>query len=136
MVERLLILLVISGLLGVGYWVWKQLLVQRIARLAESKLPAELSAFLSTPGPTVLYFTAEWCAQCRMRQAPILEQLVSATAIPIQKIDAVEHEQLAAHFGVMTLPTTVLLDSQRRPIAVNHGLAPLHQLREQVLAMS
>jgi hypothetical protein len=33
----------------------------------------------------------------------------------------------------MTVPTTVWLDRNRRPAAINHGLATLPQLRQQAV---
>jgi hypothetical protein len=47
-------------------------------------------------------------------------------------VDAIQREDLARHFGILTVPTTVLLDGQRRPVAINHGVAPLQKLRAQL----
>lgn len=132
MAERFLVLLVALLLVALAYWIWKQGSARRLSRMGGSTLPTELTALLDTSGPSLLYFTAEWCAQCRLQQTPILEQLGQAANVRIQKVDALEHAGLAGHFGVMTLPTTVLLDSRRRPVAVNHGLAPLQKLQEQL----
>jgi hypothetical protein len=40
--------------------------------------------------------------------------------------------RLADYYHVMTVPTTVVLDSQRRPVAINHGVATTEQLLAQV----
>jgi len=69
-----------------------------------------------------------------MQQAPALERLAAATGIPIHKFDAVTHSDLTSFYGVMTVPTTVVLDPQRRPQAINYGLTPLQKLQEQVEA--
>ena len=82
--------------------------------------------------PAVLYFTTPDCAQCRLQQAPILRQLAAKVDVAVHKLDAVEQEALARFYGIMTVPTTVVLDPQLRPVAVNHGVAPLPKLLAQV----
>lgn len=129
--ERLLILGIAAGVLVFALAVWRALQARRLARLAASDAP-EAVAHLIDDGPALLYFTTETCAQCRFQQTPILRQLEASAAIPVRTFDAIEHEQLARHYGILTVPTTVLLDRSRRPVAINHGLAPLHKLREQV----
>jgi hypothetical protein len=36
----------------------------------------------------------------------------------------------------MTVPTTIWLDEQQRPAAINHGLTPLPQLHQQAAALN
>jgi thioredoxin 1 len=93
-------------------------------------MPVEVAQQLPV-GPALLYFTTPTCAQCRLQQAPILEQLAQNMDVAVYTLDAVEQEQLARFFGIMTVPTTVWLDDQQHPIAINHGLAKLPQLRQQ-----
>jgi thioredoxin 1 len=129
--ERLLILGVAAGVLVIALGLWRVCAVRRLARLAACDAP-EAVANVVDDGPALLYFTTETCAQCRFQQTPILRQLEASVAIPVRTLDAIEHEQLARHYGILTVPTTVVLDRSRRPVAINHGLAPLHKLREQV----
>lgn len=129
--ERLLILGIAAGLALVALAVWRACAARRLARLAACDAP-EAVASIVDDGPALLYFTTETCAQCRFQQAPILRQLEASVAIPVRTLDAVEHEQLARHYGILTVPTTVVLDRSRKPVAINHGLAPLHKLRQQV----
>jgi thioredoxin 1 len=86
-------------------------------------------------GPALLYFTTPTCTQCRLQQTPILQQLAQATGVAVHTIDAVEQDALARHFGILTVPTTIWLDQAQRPAVVNHGLAPLVQLRQQAAAL-
>jgi thioredoxin 1 len=51
-------------------------------------------------------------------------------------VDAVAQADLADFYGVMTLPTTVVLDRQRRPVAINYGLTQLSKLRQQIAAVA
>ncbi len=129
-------LLILIGVSLAGAWaLWRLWLGQRTQRLAAATVPAEVATLLSR-GPALLYFTTETCAQCRFQQAPILAQLAKVDAPPIHKLDALEYESLAQHYGVMTVPTTVLLDAEQRPIAINHGLATLTTLSAQLSALA
>ena len=62
---------------------------------------------LSTPGLTLIDFTAAWCGPCR-QLAPVLEAVAEARNIRVVEVD-VDHEQLLAQqFGVRSMPTVVL----------------------------
>jgi len=62
---------------------------------------------LSTPGLTLIDFTAAWCGPCR-QLAPVLEAVAASKNIRVVEID-VDHEQLLAQqFGVRSMPTVVL----------------------------
>jgi len=119
----------VGGLLWVAYWGW---LRRRMRRLAVAVLPPSLQQLVQPGRPAILYFTTDSCVQCRMQQAPALERLAAATGIPVHKFDAVVQSDLTSFYGVMTVPTTVVLDPERRPQAINYGLAPLQKLQEQV----
>ena len=132
MVERILILIVFVLVAMAGYWLWRWLQARRTAALATAALPSELVRTVAPGRPNLLYFTTEQCAQCRFQQAPILTQLQAKMDVVIHKLDAVEQEALAHFYGIMTVPTTVVLDPQLRPVAINHGVAPLQKLQAQI----
>ena len=132
MLERFYIMLyaiALGGLIWMVYWGWLRL---RMRRLAVAALPPSLQQLVQPGRPAILYFTTDSCVQCRMQQAPALERLAAATGIPVHKFDAVTQNDLTSFYGVMTVPTTVVLDPERRPHAINFGLAPLQKLQEQV----
>ena len=52
-------------------------------------------------------FFANWCGPCKML-APVLEKVESD--IKVIKVDTDEFEDLAREYGVMSIPTLVLLD--------------------------
>ncbi len=130
--ERLVILILAVALVGIAGFAWRLFLAQRVQALAERGIPNELVRLVGASRPALLYFTTEQCVQCRFQQAPILKQLAAETNIPIYTVDAVAREELARFYGIMTVPTTVFLDDRLRPVAINHGLAPLARLQQQL----
>ncbi len=60
---------------------------------------------LTAKGDVLLDFFATWCGPCRML-APVLEDL-DASGFPVQivKVDTDEAPELAAEFGVQSIPT-------------------------------
>jgi hypothetical protein len=67
-----------------------------------------------------------------LQQTPILAQLQNKVDVAVHKLDAIEQEALARFYGIMTVPTTVVLDQRLQPVAINHGVAPLQKLQAQV----
>jgi thioredoxin 1 len=130
--ERFLILVVVVLLAAAALLAWRAYQRRRLATIVELAAPAEVAQLVDRTRPAVLYFTTPDCAQCRLQQAPILSQLAAKVDVAIHKLDAVEQEALARFYGIMTVPTTVILDPQLRPLAVNHGVAPLPKLLAQV----
>ena len=47
------------------------------------------------------------------------------------EVDASARPDLASHWGVMSVPTTFLIDASRRPRHVNHGVATVDKLLKQ-----
>ena len=132
MIERILILIVFVTVVVAGYWLWRQVQARRTQTLAAAAVPPALANTIDPDRPNLLYFTTEQCAQCRFQQAPILTQLQNKMDVMIHKLDAVEQEALARFYGIMTVPTTVVLDLQLRPVAINHGVTPLAKLQSQL----
>ena len=63
-------------------------------------------------GIVVVDFFATWCGPCRM-MAPILEEAQEELGdkVKIFKVDVDESEALARKFGVMMIPTIVILEN-------------------------
>lgn len=113
--------------LGVS-WLLNQRLLAR-ARGGVNTLPAPLPK-----KPTIIYFTTPDCAPCRTVQKPALQKLTDlfGEKLHVIEIDATQHPEVAKTWGVMSVPTTFLLDEKGIAKYVNNGVARLEKLMEQV----
>ena len=69
----------------------------------------------------VVDFFATWCGPCRIL-GPILENVANEVKdVDIFKVDVDENEETAKNFGVMSIPTIVLLKDGKE-VARNVGL--------------
>ncbi len=134
MIDRLLILLGFAVLLALSVAAWRWYARQRVQAVRQSPLPPDLVALDLPARPVVLYFTTPTCSQCRYQQTPILTRLgaVWGDDVHVRKVDALEQDGLARHYGILTVPSTVVLAGDRQVVAVNHGLAAADRLAAQI----
>lgn len=128
MLERLLIAMVLVAL-GVGLavvWQWRQ------RRLGARGLPGLVET--QAGRPTVVYFTLPQCGPCLALQRPALAQLQAelGEGVQVVTIDASEQPEVAKAWGVVSVPTTFVLDRAGQTVAVNNGVALVEKLRGQL----
>ena len=116
-------------LLGLGtYW----LLTQRLLHRAKSNM---FTLFKTLPNkPVIVYFTTPDCVPCKTVQRPALDKLSTffGENLQVVEIDATQRPDLAKTWGVMSVPTTFLLNSRGEARYVNNGVARLEKLMEQI----
>lgn len=129
--EILLRVLITLGIVILGaavYW----LVNQRLLARAQGNFPALFNVLPNKP--VLVYFTTPTCAPCKTIQRPAIEQVTKffGEKIQVVEVDATEHPNLASTWGVMSVPTTFLLDSRGEARYVNNGVARAEKLMEQI----
>lgn len=84
--------------------------------------------------PAVIDFYATWCGPCKAT-APVLEELAGEYTgqIDFYKVDVDQQEELAALFGVRSIPTLVFIPKEGQPQTAV-GAMNKQQLQEAIQA--
>jgi thiol-disulfide isomerase/thioredoxin len=94
--------------------------------------------FTTRPNKTMLvYFTTPSCAPCKTVQWPAIQQVSRQLGerFQIVEIDAAERPDLARSWGVMSVPTTFVIDARGKARYVNNGIARADKLLKQIQAV-
>lgn len=68
-------------------------------------------AALSSKQPVLVDFYADWCGPCKML-APVVEQIAQENPdYAVYKLNVDEAPQIAARYGMMSIPTLILFKS-------------------------
>lgn len=108
--------------------------------LTKSEFLAKVADYETSPNewkylgdrPAVIDFYASWCGPCKMI-APILEELAAeyGDSIYIYKINTEEEQELAAAFGIQSIPTLLFVPMEGAP-QMAQGAMPKNTLKEAI----
>lgn len=121
--------IIISG--SLVYWIISQRLLVRARNNVFTLFPTPPNK------PVIVYFTTPDCAPCKTIQRPALHQVskLMGESLEVVEIDATERPDLAKTWGVLSVPTTFLLDARGEAKYVNHGVTRAEKLMEQLQSL-
>ncbi len=119
------------GIIGLGLFVY-WLINQRLLGRARNNV---FMLFNTPPNkPMLVYFTTPDCAPCKTVQRPAIDRISNllGETLEVVEINAYEQPDLAKTWGVMSVPTTFVIDARGEARYVNNGVARAEKLLEQI----
>ncbi|HSD82828.1 MAG TPA: thioredoxin domain-containing protein [Anaerolineae bacterium] len=122
-------ILIAALMVGAGVLAYRFLLHWQQQRAAQGS-----SRRAATGRSVLLAFTSPTCAPCKLQQLPIIDRVLVdwRDKIEVDVIDVTEKPEVAAQYGVWSLPTTIVLNAQHQVVAINQGVTHEKKLREQL----
>jgi thioredoxin-like negative regulator of GroEL len=136
LLERLLILAAVGVLLA-SLGILARARARARLRSVQSAPPETLwDAIREGPDgrPLVIAFSTPSCAACHTAQKPALTRLdeQASGTVRIVEVDAAAQPEVARRFGILTVPSTAVLDGKGRVLALNQGFASTERLAGQL----
>lgn len=135
MIERLLILALAAA---AGLLAYRAVRCWQIRRAAQAADRDPLLDGLRPGIPAIVYFTSPSCAPCRTQQRPAIRRLLDELhgSVQVIEVDALNQPDAADRWGVLSVPTTFVLDGRGTLRQVNHGVAETEKLKQQLLSLN
>ncbi len=122
MLDRVLITILVGLLSLAGFEI--------VSRLQRQRATIANQTTGRTANPHILYFRSDNCASCAT-QTQLLAQLDDELQYAIEKIDVDANPKLAEAYGVMSLPTTLVMDAAGNARYINYGVVNPRKLTNQ-----
>ena len=129
MIERIIILVALIALGMIAYRAFNRWKLRRINE------QDQLFAHFAPGKPGVVLFTAEYCYPCITQQKPAIRRLEEQMAVQVIEVDVEKNPEVARRWGVLSLPTTFILDRDGKPRDINHGVTSTEKLKRQLEAV-
>ncbi len=84
--------------------------------------------------PVVLAFSTQDCTPCKTIQKPALDELLGRFPgrVTVRDVDASAEPGLARRFGILTVPSTVVIGESGEVVAINQGPTGWEKLATQL----
>ena len=97
-----------------------------------NKVSAEqLDALQEDASPVLVKFGATWCGPCRALEPQLAKYSQTPDAVRVVEVDIDEQPALAARYGVMAVPTMILLQGGQ-PAARIQGVVPASKIAAEI----
>jgi thiol-disulfide isomerase/thioredoxin len=130
--ERLIVVAAIAAAVLIIGLASRRLAGRRAAALLGQSLPPGLRDRLPAGSPSLLYFFGPHCASCRL-QAQVVDELESR-GVPALRINATVEGDVAGWFGILTVPSTVIVGADHSVRAMLPGFQPATALEAALRA--
>lgn len=82
---------------------------------------------------TLIDFYADWCGPC-IAMKPVLEEVENSykDKISVKKIDVDKNPEEASKYGIISIPTFIILDENGKEVAKKMGAVPKDQFLDWV----
>lgn len=122
--------LILGGLLL--FLLYNRSLARRTRQLLPGLGPVRPGAFV------LVYFTTPSCVPCKTVQRPAIEQVKATLGekLEVLEIDATEKPDIASRWGVLSVPTTYVIDRHGEVRYINHGVTRYEKLLQQLQTLA
>lgn len=137
MLDRVIVLLLFAAAVVVAVQIVRTWNRRRMRSLMRTSGAPSWATLGEAPDgrPALVSFSTPSCAACHTAQSPAVkavETRLGAAAVRVIRVDAAARPEIARAFGVLTVPSTLVLAPTGQVVAVNQGFAPSGRLVEQL----